>query len=402
MRSIAGAGLLLVAVLGAAGCDTEEPLELSSRNTELFFNAPAATVPVYRVYDVFEDSNDDDIPDGESSLYCEDTGTTASVQAPWPYSVRVRVLKNDGISPETVVRSDVYPPDFNVPEETNLGEYDQSDLGPGGDPLNPVAIAINGRCRLPPHSPCTPGVGTTCTTLNQGTCLAVGTCDVDSSAECYVPPAGFPANFAQCLTGAYAPCDCAMLAEFVGGDPTEYGTCCTPEVDGGPQAECNSSKFGFCTRQPAVGCQRSCGERGVGTNCSGTPQPRIFKFGAPRLLSAANREVMASTGNLINDVDPSQAPTNNPPGGVCPGRDLGDPGIQALGQPYRVKLKKGEILLVEGRFYPVPPPGVVFNSGPSGINATLFVDGEQVTPQGSIRADPNDLSIAIKYTYQAR
>lgn len=398
MRSIAGAGLLLVAVLGAAGCKTEEPLELSSRNVELFFNAPAATVPVYRVYDVYEDSNDDDIPDGETTLYCENSGTTAAVQAPWPYSVRVRVLKNDGISPETVVRSDVYPPDFSLPEETNLGEYDQTDMGPGGNPLNPVAIAINGRCRLPPHNPCTPGVGTTCTTLNQGTCLAVGTCDGDSSVDCHVPPPGFPQDFSGC-GATFAPCDCELLGAEFGID---LGFCCTPELVGGPVAPCNSLNVGRCTGNSTIGCQPGCGEQGAGVNCSGTPQPRIFKFGDPRLLAATNREVMASTGNVIADLDPGQAPTPNPPGGVCPGVDIGDPGIQALGQPYKLKLKKGEILLVEGRFYPVPPPGVVFNSGPSGINATLFVDGEQVTPQGSIRADPNDLSIAIKYTYQAR
>lgn len=399
MRRVVGPLVLLLTLAVGTSCDSDNPAEFGKRSAALTFVGAGGSAAEYLVYDLFADSEDlngdgvpdgDGTPDGDVTLYCsrskDGAGTPvfrSTISMPWAFSVRIGVLAEGQVAPETVVESFVAPPDYADSSTTNVTAYDT-----GGEPSGEPALAPLLLTR--PAGVCSKNTSLDCdpdspvdSCGNQGPCLLVGTCDADPGQDCFVSPTtGNP-----CLHQSFAPCDCALLG---------FGVCCTAALHGVDQ--CAPATEGTCTQQIDYGCRPGCSEFGAGAVCDPATKALLLKFGEPRRLSAMDRDVLRSTTNLLNDIDPQLAPTADPPGGVCPGFDLGPGGIQASGQPYIVKLKKGDTLVVKARRFDEAPPGGTVGNKPN-INAKLQVDGKDVTPDGSVTTF-NDAS--IDYTFTAR
>jgi hypothetical protein len=164
-----------------------------------------------------------------------------------------------------------------------------------------------------------------------------------------------------------------------------------------------------CTLTESLQCEPNCAERNAGTTCIPQTKDRLFKFDAQqRLLTGANRELLAAEANALAKADPAlYGEECDPPGctdSVCPGFDLGDPGILHGGQPFRVRFDEGDTLMVEGRMHTQnTPPGIAFATGGGAVSVavTLAVDGRPTIPNGSTVANA-DQSTAIDFTFTAR
>jgi hypothetical protein len=386
MRTLGVPGLLLVLAVLGAGCDNEQPEQPGEHTAELTFIAAGAQVALYRVFEISEDSNSDGVPDGEPTLYCEahvnQSGTQqfrVATSVPWSFSLRVRLLREGQTQPETLLVSD-QPGDSIAAYDVSSEElFDQRD---------PITLSVAaGRCTLDHDQLCVPDVvPDTCATTGTEYCERVGVCDGDPSESCIINPA----DTSQCVLEGSG-CDCVALGQ---------GTC----VDG------------HCFDPPDTvspnRCEPSCAERGAGTTCLPTTVDRSISFASPgRLLTGANRELMASDTNVLAELDPFEFgtlcnPLTNPGcrNTVCPGFDLGEPGVLHGGQPLRIKFDEGDTLIVEGRILNQSvPPGIVFapGGGAQNVQVNLFIDGRPATPEGSTVAAA-DQSTAIDFSFTAR
>jgi hypothetical protein len=409
-------GMLVLAAVALVGCDSETPAEVEALQADVFFSAAGAEVPTYAVWEVYPDFDDDGNPDDldgdgndDISLYCQQAVARQSVpDAPWAYSAQIKVLVAGEISARTIVSSIVSPAEYDVPERTNITPYDTAEYTAAGDSddLSATVVTLDistGSCSENTAVFCDPdNPGDVCDGL--GFCRRTGACNGDPAVTCII--AG---TSATSCTAPGSGCDCTELDDFppigvVGG----WGTCCTAADI--PSADCpDNTWLNHCSVTGNSGvagqlvyCAPGCTEMGAGDECA--PQEAIFKFRDRRILSGANREVLAATTNFINELDPDAAPTDVPAGGVCPGEDYGEPGIQGEGQPYSVTLGKGDTLLVEARRLLETPDGMVFSTDPS-VNSRLFIDGKPIaSPDGSVTTseggDPG--GGAIDYRYSAR
>jgi len=96
-RSLVG-GVLFLA-LAASGCDTRQPLQLSSQEIEVFFTAVNAVGDNYNVWDMIEDSDFDGLPDdGVTYLWCElltgPADSSRPVSVPWNHSIEISVIRS--------------------------------------------------------------------------------------------------------------------------------------------------------------------------------------------------------------------------------------------------------------------------------------------------------------------
>lgn len=405
MRSgVVGAGLLLWVAAVSVGCDSDEPLELEERNTDLLFQGSGAVVPVFEVYNLYLDSEDpggDGIPDGDGnpddidgdgepdvSFYCVEQAmpTVTPDSVPWPFAVQIRVLKQGESFPRVIVQSITSPPDFGDPTLRNLTSYDEKETTSSLNALAAIPVVRpDGSCRSNPAVSCNPDIPGSC---ESDVCVPEGTCDDNPSIECSVSSS----NPFECQGTA---CDCALAG---------LGFCCTAERENESLSDaCNPATHGKCSADEAFPCRPGCSEMGSppGTLCNPANLGIQFRFDSnPRILTAAHRDVVRATSNFINDFDPALAPTSTPTGGVCSGGDLGPVGIQGGGEPFSVQLDKGDTLLVEARRFSLPPPGMTFTTEP-GITAILFVDGKRFVPTGSVTTGTTEAG-AIDFTFTAR
>lgn len=120
------AGVLLLAVC-LVSCDQAQVLQLQSQIAALSFRATSVSAELLNVWDVIEDSDNDNMPDSGTTpfLFCESIFTgggppvTINVNsAPWPHSVKVSILRANGTTFEQV--SDV----MYLDETSNLSAYD--------------------------------------------------------------------------------------------------------------------------------------------------------------------------------------------------------------------------------------------------------------------------------------
>lgn len=130
MRNVTRSSAWLLAALVTLGCDSDQPLQVGARNFTLTVSAPSATVPVYDVWDVFEDNNDDQLPDDQPgngpdvTLWCElAAGTGSPTSIPWHFLADIRVLRAGDLTPERITSNAAQ--NFG----TNLSLYDQAVLG---------------------------------------------------------------------------------------------------------------------------------------------------------------------------------------------------------------------------------------------------------------------------------
>ncbi len=409
-RTHAGLALPLLLAFGAAGCETDQPLEEGLRNAGLTFSGTGASVASYRLYQLFEDSEDPDgdgFPDGDGnpddidgdgnpdfSPYCVNREVPVTpLSAPWPFSIEVKILRAGSIAPQTIV-SAISPPDFSDPAARNLSAYDTGG-GTESVPLPNVFVAFNPRSCVVPNLPrCE--VDSDCGVAGFPPaaygCVDKGTCTGDPDLVCHdLVTSG------QCPQTPGALCDCEAMGK---------GLCCTEELYGtDPNCAADVPEIGdtagLCIGDLNTGCVPSCSQLGAGSCDTSKDVEKRFSFvPLARVLSAVHGDLLAAGSNFIADLDPTFAPTDDPPGGVCPGQDLGAVGIQGGGLPFPLQLNKGDTLIVQGRRFSNAPPGITFNTAPA-VRVDLFLEGAQVSPEGSTSTGVSSDG-AINFTFTAR
>ena len=142
MRFAVGLCGLLLLLAGSFGCDNDTIAQSGSQSVALTVRAVNVPAPVYDVYDAYEDNNGDFLPDnGMYFSYCSPTGIVINVgSTPWPFGVRVSVLRADSIEFEDLTDA------FFLDETTNLAEYDTTVLT--GSNIRPsITVDDNGTMR---------------------------------------------------------------------------------------------------------------------------------------------------------------------------------------------------------------------------------------------------------------
>jgi hypothetical protein len=146
MRTIGTMACVLVLAFISLSCDTTQPLLLEEQAFELSLRAPGTIVRLMDVYDGFEDSDNDGVPDGETFLFCrwriviEDgvpvIATRGPTSVPWNFTIEITVIPAGATEGELVVSEDAV-----LESITNLTNYDQtrSIFGPVS-PLSPIVI----------------------------------------------------------------------------------------------------------------------------------------------------------------------------------------------------------------------------------------------------------------------
>ena len=131
----------------------------------------------------------------------------------------------------------------------------------------------------------------------------------------------------------------------------------------------------------------------------------------PPIITNANRALLSTTENLFSFINPALLPPDvtddTPPFGICPGVDLGDPGIRSTGQPYSLKLDKGDTIIVQARRFtePILPPGIEFPTDDfPDVRVQFFVDGVQLsaTQVNGPTSTGTDLDGEINFTFTVR
>jgi hypothetical protein len=131
------AGLVLLLSAIAAGCDSDDPLTVSSRTAQIFVAATGAVVQVYDVFEVYQDNagdGPDDIDgDGEPDVYlfCQPRQVTLAPSVPWSFRIEVLVTSADGATTNRVTSAAAA-----TNEQRNRTLYAQA-FPPGSDPPSP-------------------------------------------------------------------------------------------------------------------------------------------------------------------------------------------------------------------------------------------------------------------------
>ena len=369
MRTVVCPGLCLLVAAAGVGCDSDEPLETEGQVASLSFLAPSSEVDSYAVFDLIENSDgvpgaddvDGDGVPGDVSLWCELPQSAFSPPSvPWAFSVEVKILRAGETTKQTLVSS--------LAVNDNIAAYDTSSSpGPSAKPAVTL-MHEDGECSQNTNITCNPDnlLVDVCARENAGFCKRKGRCDGDPAEECTLIT-----DINQCLL-PNGGCDCPAFG---------LGSCVN----------------GFCDGVPPptmIECEPNCVESGQGTSCDRFDITRVFEYLPSRRLSAANREVLASTSNFLSDADFATFQGN-----ICPGTDLGDDGILRQGQPFTFTLAKGDTVFVEARRFNQTPPGIDFDLDPE-LVATLQVDGQSVEVDGDSATTP--ITDAIDFTYTTR
>lgn len=129
---------------------------------------------------------------------------------------------------------------------------------------------------------------------------------------------------------------------------------------------------------------------------------RTFRFMNGRILSVANRDVMAATTSPLVELDPATYGTKG--SGRCstfdPGPTLIDSATSSV-YPRPITLRKGDTLTVEAFVSPDPTPGLTVTNPPApGLSAQLKLGGSAVVVRGEI-AEPTPGS-GLRFSYTSR
>jgi hypothetical protein len=395
MRRDVCLGLLALAALVAAGCDSDSPLSVETQTAELSIRAIGAQVNEYQVWDLVEDSDGipggDDVNgdgvDGDITLWCRSAGLGSPTSVPWGFSVKVQVIR-DGeivISEQGQVVPQQLTSDDAEETNTNRAVYDTFE-GTNNANINPISVTHpRGHCSTKPQINCNPlSTSEWCADNDGGQCIPVFSCSDDFDSLC---------------------------------DPTNPGTTCSSQGAG----VCTSA--GVCSGDPGIVCEPTCADLGLGTCIHGDlTRKYFFQTTNRRALTAASREILNAADNFIAETcegDPAcEAEVEDglnaavdPPLGVCPGQDLGDPAFDpftADGNPdptiFGFTLDKGDTVIVESRRSDETPGGgqiIEFFSEP-GLLAEFFVDGSALQSDeitGSlVSTDPESPSISFSFT----
>jgi len=150
--------LLAAIVVLAPACDTDDPLEVSSQTVQLYIAAPNVTVPIYDVWEVYQDGTGaaaatdgpDDI-DGDGSAdvfkYCRVAGAGTAQSVPWNFLIEVLVTSADGTSTRRITSQTAFSN-----ESVNRALYNERFPPPGAapapqgnpaeNPVTPVPVRI--------------------------------------------------------------------------------------------------------------------------------------------------------------------------------------------------------------------------------------------------------------------
>lgn len=121
MRSARRWGCVVLLVTLAASCDSTPPLQQETQTAAFRILAPGAEVEQVDVWDTFEDNDGDLQPDGPVFLYCNGIGEDIQpISVPWPFSIRVSVVRNGETVRSEVTSSNALDPSYN------LAQYDTS------------------------------------------------------------------------------------------------------------------------------------------------------------------------------------------------------------------------------------------------------------------------------------
>ncbi|HKQ61344.1 MAG TPA: hypothetical protein VJS92_08620 [Candidatus Polarisedimenticolaceae bacterium] len=132
MRSV-GTGVVLLALVGLAGCDTEQPLRVQSQTVAIDFFGASGTIRNVDAYDMTEDGNP-----GAQWLWCEDLGagrtTFVPDLIPWNFALRVTILRAGTVTRENLTDSGSLNP------VNNISQYDTRAPFLGQTPAAPAHI----------------------------------------------------------------------------------------------------------------------------------------------------------------------------------------------------------------------------------------------------------------------
>jgi len=391
--------ILLMSMLVATSCDSDQPLSVEGQQVDIFFNAFAATTPLFRVWELTVDTDNDNVPDDvngdgvsdqdDVTLWCEMGPTSANPNSvPWDYSLRISVVRAGSTVPEIVTS------DLAATLAGNKTPYDDR-VQPGV--ANPGAIIVSlpaGTCSNNADRLCNPrGMGDSC--VNGGICNAEGfVCSLAVTDVCDPSPAAQQAN-------------CDLL---------DVGTCLPS---------------GFCSGNGAVPCNTgSCLDTNRG-ECTFSMVDQRFKFNnaTNESLSAASLKVLNAGKNTLSDLcnGDSECITAlengvgggaplDPPLGNCPGDPLGllgtsvmDPLTTDLNPDstiFGLDLRKGDTLIVEARLSDQVPAdgGIIPFISNAGIQTMITVDGVALQANevvGNLSStDPDGPAITFSFTSQ--
>jgi hypothetical protein len=98
---------LILGLLVLTGCDSDEPLQVQEQMAAIEFVAPGANVNAYDVFEVYEDSNGDTLPDdfdgdgeGDIDFFCSFRGENTSLtNMAWEYALDISVLRDGEVVP---------------------------------------------------------------------------------------------------------------------------------------------------------------------------------------------------------------------------------------------------------------------------------------------------------------
>jgi hypothetical protein len=316
----------------------------------------------FEVWTMFEDNNNDGIPDdsdgdgevdgpGDVSLWCELTGGGSPGSVPWGYSMRIEVLRAGQTEAEQLTTEDAATDDFNrAPYDTDRGTHTTQNFPitithPEGECSNNSLLVCN------TNGPAQPNV------CGGGLCIPVGHCVADA------------------------------------------GTACTP-----PDAANVCGALG--------GCVQNIVERRF-----------VWSQLDRRLLTGASRDVLASTYNFISnacegdsiceaEVETDLGGALTPELGVCPGQDnAGDPAMDP-GNPlgsstdtattFGFDIDSGDTVILEARRSNTPPEGGIVFIQPPGLRFRVMVNGALLQPDevsGSLTSQSGAASPNLTFSF---
>jgi hypothetical protein len=119
---LAGLACLLA---GAAGCDTKQPLQSGEQVLEISFNAADMTVYQYDVWDQYLDLDGDRELDPNETVqrWCQqvwspppnsERRTVNANSVPWPYSLKISIIRGGTMEPEVLTTNRALDSDFNL------------------------------------------------------------------------------------------------------------------------------------------------------------------------------------------------------------------------------------------------------------------------------------------------
>ena len=359
MRAHLFLGWLVGAVVLMAGCDTNQPLRQEQQLVTLQFRATGASVQEMWTWQVYEDSNQDGVPDDSTGdglpdvyLWCDPQPRYVGSEMPWSFSTQVDVIPPGSTVPITIAR------DTEV--NSSFSRYDSNTGGPPPTNKAPVSLTTrtgfcNGNASIlcnPDNLPTTGEPTTICEIFGEGPCVASGVCSNDSSVVCQP-----------------------------------------------------NSATDICMNQ------------GLGT-CNDVPVARRFAF-APvaTAVSGANLDTLEAETNILYVTDPASANLRGSTGGRCPGQYLGPANVGANPTPWSFVIDRGATVNVQARRFTLAPSGFAVISGAPPIDdpatvyvstaadpiaASLLVDGSPVGVVGPTTTTSGDPESFIDFFFTSR